>query len=811
MSDDKLTGAHCAIASFDRLKREIPDEAQSIYESALESVRDHVMAGGSISDEFVELRLEQAANDFRVKRYEQALQNKNIGDMLDINLRDRSGDGEFVDLVEGLDAAMDEVEYDPWFYETKRTNKSRRGSPALQQGIQRQNAMAGRVREVLEKIPKISKYGPFPLLSRQFNKDVLIALSGGTVDNPHATELAQVIRSLYDEQLTNLRKAGVYVQQIDNYFHRPWDNRKIRADEAGFKELMASALDESRHPAEVAGDQIMSNLLMRPVMGQTSSSIRRKVWFKSPELEVEAMLRFGSDNLIDEILSNLLSTERKLPLYERYGPNPVGTLEGYFKAIKDMANGKTAAGRRIAENPQKLKDYSKAKKRFEHMQRTLGADFDNPVLPSTAAAVARPIRIAATASALSQAVLALVGNDIPMYLGRAANLGNASFLRAAGGLLDTSDAEIRLKIAREWGFISDFGLGSQVDRTMPLAAPPGVTGTLGKADRAAHHLMHGTMFLQGMTSLTHRMQKEAGLMYLRGIADMAGTSFNDLAKKNPMLHSQLKEAGIDKRVWDRVAQKEFLEDVGGRKILSYSKIQDKHAAQQIAGFILREIDHTVTKPGQVLSSRLVAHTKAGSKSGEVMRGMVQFQAIAIAFTNNYLSMITRDQKYATSVAVGGALLGLGALRAQTKAMLRDEDPIPMDSPYLPVAALEQSGILYGVGTALSTSYRSLSLRGTSPDMSDLVGGFTGLGPSVLFGPLSYGMELGAGALTDNQKVIDRANGKAVRAGLMMVPGARLPYIAPFTSKMGNALRDSIDKTAPRRRKKTKKKLERGPF
>lgn len=804
---------NCSVDAFAALRKAILNEPDNVQEAVipiLDEIEDRVKAGGAFSDEFLEFQANRAKRAYALsvwdRKASQLAVDKFVQDVFDA--------GEAVDQIW---ASADTIEFDPIFT-SKRPNRS----PYSHSIATRQRAeaakMAARVDRIWDQVPRTKKYGRHPERNRAFVKEVYRVLLGGKSDDKYATAVAADFRRIYDEQLEALRDAGLYIQRVDNYLDRFYNTAKIAADYDGLIELFERGLNKSRHPDRLSAEHIAGTIHAGLFEGQASSSITRKVWFDDVDAEVELYDRFGPEDLGEFLASSVINRAKQIPVHERFGPLPdvaMGKIrkaaEARLKAQEPRHSRARAKGEKTPESVVEKKALNEYKKAFRALDAAIESHKvvnESPNLPSKLT-VLRTLDTFATTLALQGVSKTVAFFDIPNYAIRMSGLSHTNMLSLAWQFMRTGKQEVEL--GKSMGFVMDFSQGRALDKMSAVDTTLGGTKAITKADAAGQRLMTLTMKFNLMTWLTQKTQAASGMVNLMGIARAAGEPFHKLEKSNKGLYNRLRDAGISEAVWDRISREEFVSEAKGHRFLDAQLIDDKNARHALESFLVREVDQTATRPGDVLSSRMVFHTRADSVQGVLWRQMTKFVAVSAAFTNNLLRTGFREGRYPALLIGSGALIGLGALRTQYDQWERGEDFYDIDSRHLWAQALQRSGVFWIFGNMLADlSYQAQTqkeidvnkflidqvTRQASPAAS--MAARTG---STMVNATEY--------IFGDDSPQNRAQlAKDLKGMAQFVPLAKVPQFAKMTNESMNSLVETLDPAYNIRKHRTFQKLNR---
>lgn len=318
-------------------------------------------------------------------------------------------------------------------------------------------------------------------------------------------------------------------------------------------------------------------------------------------------------------------------------------------------------------------------------------------------------------------------------------------------LLSPAKSEDRA-LARRMGFINEQateGLvrGAQDSLRMMTVG----TRMDGRALNAfARRLPAGVFRLSLLTPWTQARKRVFRMEFLGALADRAGTGLEEMVKgsaEDQAFARTLAGYGFSPQDWDRMRAAPLWEPQAGAKFLRPTEVID-HVDQELG---LRMAEMVETQARQIIPemtlwtrAKLVGDARPGTWRGEFLRSWAMFRSFSLTAGHLYAEDLFLRGQGGKAAAIGSiagatALMGLltlsGATSIQLRAIVKGDDPRPMDTGAFWGAALLQGGGMGILGDLLYSAQtragKSSAMTGWGPvgaagsDLWDATGGLAG--------------------------------------------------------------------------------------
>jgi len=532
--------------------------------------------------------------------------------------------------------------------------------------------------------------------------DFRAAAVGADYKNPESKAMAELFHKTTSDMMKRLKKAGVPVAEMENWFPRDPDLGRIQADLDGFKRWMAGALDPDNHPDPQASVEAYLNTQYRVVAGTLSSpnfTFGRQMEFRSPEMELEFFLRWGKSNTVSQVAKVINRMAVAVASAEQFGPMGTRMLGKRVDEIRAAAVRQYGADSREARRA--LRDAERARDLV-----TMELDFTDRPESQTWSNWVAASRLFASAVALGKTAISQIGEDSMNALiqGRfiAGGFGR-SFGTALNAMFDvaTNNKGVRDMMVEQGVWLN--AISANGASRMPISFDAAnVVGVLAPAttasERARHLAQQAAIFTQRAT-LSQRIEVfQRSSVHLRNHRAMArwvkNYSWDELPSR--VRTHIFENNGLGRADFQALSKL----DVEEHGVLALSQLQDNFALnKKYMSALHRESQIQIVKPDVDARWVLSMGIDPGTLGGRAMQLMTQFLPWPTAVFRNSLG---RD------VLGGGVgIVGWAAGRViaammtiQIYQFVAGRPVFEMDSPTLWRNSIARSGILSPVGEML---------------------------------------------------------------------------------------------------------------
>ena len=590
-------------------------------------------------------------------------------------------------------------------------------------------------------------------------------LAQNTGDNI-AKESASVFHNIIHEYLERLKKTGIHVPEMPNYFPRSHNLGRITANADSlqtWKTMLTEVLDPMHHPTP---GKTVDDLLETLLAGQGKSpgqdltiELGRKLHFKDAVGELRYFREFGDGTVHDVLVNHLSTLANKTVLAEEFGSRP-------FVTIQKMMDAAETASKKAGVDPSRVNTLVE---RTNNLVQAFSGEMGTPANAGLAA-VGRTLRNHVIMRALGRVVFWAIpdqvftahalsgiqkGNAVRQYRFILDSLKrNVDNLQGRYG--EAAETEM-FRIQRSLGIGQNIFSANVLDRIAPVDAIGSALGGtaqrtgVGRFEKFAEKNVAGMMRMTGASQMMEAQQSAVGLTYNRVMATLAGKSWKEVKEINPTLWERMKTSGINEEMWGRIAQKEHVTG----EFLDGFAIKDDRARGALAAFLDRESKFSVFMPDMYTRIMTGGLLRAGTVEGEAFRFAMQFQSAAIGVIRQQLARASREGRVTT---LAMPLIGSAMLKIQMESVLKGEPTFEMDSPVLWAKAMDQSGLLYLAGIMASKATSS-SAQGRDFRLSEALG--ASFGP--VFQDAIKGADIGfdlMGDLSEDWRVKDKTVARA---------------------------------------------------
>lgn len=528
----------------------------------------------------------------------------------------------------------------------------------------------------------------------EFSKTFHQELRGVDTGDQKAKELVKKFRDTTIPLLNRLRKAGVWVGEIEDWGPQTHSPSRIMEDKDAWTQFLTENLDPEQHidPRETA-EAVYNTLMTRHLEDPQGATISmsRKLKFKSPDAEYEYFMRFGDGKFSETLYHNVRNLARKTVLAEELGPSPESNVKTITKQLrKDIQVQRADA---VSRGDKKaIKNWDRQDKklaRTEWVVDSLTGGLQSPANLKVAnfMGATRQWMITQFLGYVST-LLATQDSWISVFQTR---FHTGGFGKALTEQVRNIKTVLGDSTARHWA--EEMGVwthalhAASVDRfATPFAMAEQVKGLAGQSATATQR-MAGTYFLE-------RTLRSATMMTIsRSLARMSKMDWLDM---HPKYRKVLEANGFTEQKWRQFRNVAQVDDHLGTVDVA-NLPQDLR--EFVSAYLYRETDLAVVYPQHYDRALLTMGGQAGTAPGELAATATQFWSWPIAFMRGPMRR---------ELAMGGAgfagfsagMMAAGALATQTYALLKNEPTFEWDSPTLWARSAMRSGLLTPVGDTL---------------------------------------------------------------------------------------------------------------
>ena len=507
-------------------------------------------------------------------------------------------------------------------------------------------------------------------------------LLGFDTGDPIAKRAAKIIREVNEELRSDLRAAGVFVDDMLN--HRPQNRSpgRMARDPERYKREFAALVDPERHPnpeatAEADFTKHMTRHTLEP--GDQPLTMKREIHFRTDDPDrLHAFLEeFGEAPLLDQVLRQVRRQTRALALAESFGPDPSSVVKGAIQQFQRNIAAENLPARTRAKNETVARGaigtFDALSGALDTPQNALGAN------------VMSGLRAFVPVLYLGRTVFSIIGTDsliAPLQRATAEGFGRAFSLQARGAMA-LMNKDLRTRLQDYYNAYELFmHFGSPNSR---FSLDMGAEGFAAKAQQ----------FSTGIYRMSGALDVEQGLRQMtsyslgRGMGDTAKVPWNEL---DPRLQQDFANGGITSRIWDEVNANGQVDEYG---LLNWSNLS-RDTQTVLGAYFHRALEQAVLRPNNFTRGLLFAGGRRGSLPGELARSFTQLLNWPIAFTQ--IAMQRQLKSGLPGAAVfSGALFTGGLVTEQLYAISRNEPAFEWTSATLIERAARRSGLMTPVG------------------------------------------------------------------------------------------------------------------
>lgn len=535
----------------------------------------------------------------------------------------------------------------------------------------------------------------------------VLGAHGGRIENQQVQNAVRTFHAVLGGWLERLRDAGVWVDELQNYFPQSHNIARIAPDFVAWKAFMVKHLDPKHHPdPEASAERIYQSLAKEDQDSGPSQALitmARKVHFDAPESAAEYFFRYGKDNVSNTVLRGIENIVTKTLMAEEFGPH---ALANYTRAANRIVTANEAGKRNLDPRSEKVRDLEKSTshaRRGVMVMEYLTGDLTKPENQSFSNWIGA-MRNYLSFLYLGKVALSFVAQDTMTAIAssRIQTGGLASgALEQARALISVLNNEDARTLVEEIGLFPHAlaanamqRLSSAQDLAHPVAGGFPTTSVSERALGASTQLSSFTQRITGAQWLEHSHRAAFGLLTSRAMNRLRKHAWADLPDRYREI--VLRRNGVTESEWEAVRGlgKEFR----GTGALD-TTVLPLGLRQKIETALIREAELAVTFPSASDRLWLTMGLRPGSIGGELVGTMTQFLSWPVSFFRN---AVAREWQMGGVGFAGftGAMVASGVLQQQLYA-LADGDPLyAMDSPQLWARAIGRSGVLSPIGDIL---------------------------------------------------------------------------------------------------------------
>lgn len=625
-----------------------------------------------------------------------------------------------------------------------------------------------------------------------------------------------------DDAFVQLKDNGVETKKLPYRIPHKWEPALVEANKDRFIALLEKHLstDPRHHPDPAASAQAIYEGIIKSV-GPSDPEFRirsmREVFFANIDAEIAILEEFGTSSWMEMFQQDMAEMSNKVVLATEYGAKAFDTMQKMADAtLKDAKNELIDTKKQAALD----KTYGTIKTQIDHLAGRLEGVHNQNV-----ASIAAGLRVGIGAALLQRSSLfsivdfatttaynaEMMHRIVP---GLVAPDGSPLVQKNSGMARYISELMANFKRHRDLlgdenfravidsiGTIESISMGQTLDRHSALA-PANTPARLSKIGRAqafeagAQKFANGVMRIQGSTALMQQSQRSATLALATqlGAHSSFGTTWTDLQKIDPILHSKLEDAGFDADKWNTAVRHGKVVQIRGHTFIVPDDVDVKNrsglaARRALMTFFQMQSRYMVVQPdfatrAQIASAVNRDWSKAGTVPGELARFGVQFMSYQIAAVRNISVHAYRTKGVAGLGRVGLATMAGAMLVTQIQQWLAGK---PMYTPYgrglamWSAQSFNTTGMAWLAGSAVQAGV-SAGLTGT-PLAANEASNFIGPTPETAY---KLATDILVNPIKDIAK--DGELSDATKRHLILTPGRMVPVAnMPFFAHWYNRL------------------------
>lgn len=546
-------------------------------------------------------------------------------------------------------------------------------------------------------------------------ESVMREMHGQSTGDPTAREFAAKVQSVFEALRQRFNAAGGSIAKLDGYALPQWHDAEalLKAGREPWKAFIKPLLDFERmrdpitggplnpakldHTLNVIFDRITTDgWIDRAPKAQVSGegmlasqrAEHRFLHFKGADAWQQYADAFGQGDVFSVILGHVRGMANDIAAMEVLGPNPAATLE-FMKQLIKAEKAKAIAGEPSAFNAKNpLSAFNKGDGSYaldslwsivrggETVNAKMGSFFGD-------------VRNVLTSAQLGSAILGALPTD--PFIGRyAKKLTGLPVKNVILEFISTFQGASRQEAVAAGLILEDamFVMGREARYAGALA---GGNGTRWLADRTIH--------LSGLAAWTQARKHVFGMEFQKhAAAELAS------GKGWDQLDARFREAlagyGLTATDWATMAKAERHALADGVSVLRPAEIAavDRQVAERYLEAILGMTERAVPSGTKLSRAVVTGGARAGSFSGELMNGIMQYKSFGLSVAMLQQEAIAREigmgGRAAGAKYAGGLLFSLtvgGAIALQLRALANGKDPQPMDDARFWISAMKAGG------------------------------------------------------------------------------------------------------------------------
>ena len=551
---------------------------------------------------------------------------------------------------------------------------------------------------------------------------------GESTGDASAKEIATELATVAETARQRANAAGASIPKLESWrLPQRQDRLKVRkGTEAVWSRQHMDWLDwdAMKHPdgsdiLEAERPQVLSSIYntlltdgyvkIRPgqnVPDKLSSrlSSQRFMRYKDADSWLAANKAYGDGDAFSQMISYVDSMSRDIALMEVLGPNPTAMKKFIEQSVRkkaadmDVAKGAAKGKSNTAKADEALASFGD----MYDVLTSANAMGEESGLGHTFAG----IRNVLSSSLLGSATIAAVPGDFStMKLTALYNkLPVTGHLRQYLKLLNpASDADRRMAVRS--GLIAESATSVSLGSQRFFGEMSG--------SQLSRRISDTTMRLTLMTPHTQAARWAFGMETMGAFADASKKSFDSLPFKD-----MFERHGITAEDWDVFRATPTYNHKGASflrpdDVLSRTDLSSRQAnevADRFMDMILSERQYAVIESSIKGRAMLMATTRGGTVSGEMLRGVAMFKNFPVTILMLHAQRAMYQSTYAGKAAYGAAFFGTltlgGALATQANEVASGRDPLDMTSPkFWGKAVMKGGGLGYFGDLAFSNVNR----------------------------------------------------------------------------------------------------------
>jgi len=334
---------------------------------------------------------------------------------------------------------------------------------------------------------------------------------------------------------------------------------------------------------------------------------------------------------------------------------------------------------------------------------------------------------------------------------------------------------------------------------------------LGKFEQSTRRGVRALMKLTGMDATTSALMKSGVLSYVNEIGRLVedGATWSQVESANPLLHSRMIEMGMDGRDWQKFTKDALTSFGEGKDRVSFlepEKLSD--GGRTLLAFLDRETRFMVSSP-DLMTKAYNAKFQGGTVAGEAWRAFMMYKMFGIGMLRQSVFGSIREGGAKGFVKLAAPLTMMAAMKIQAEQMLTSDEFYDWESPVLWTRALDQSSVMWIVGSLLANETRAAAVGQETTAWSALRGQTGPIYDEILRG--ADVSKAWAKDLYNDGVLSDKVIAKTLDLGIAQIPLQNVwMWRGAITGNIKEHFADSFD-PAGAAAKRRDKQVERGPW